>query len=67
MKCVRCETKVNVRNIRRVGEEIFCKSCAPCEEKSVEVNEEFCKLKDELFAKAIVYTYALLYKEKMIS
>ncbi len=70
MICEICQTKVNVRNIIRSEDQnqIYCKKCFQKEEKKEEVkNQEFEEAKNELFAKSFIYTYSLLYKNKIIS
>jgi hypothetical protein len=70
MICEICQTKVNVRNIVRSEDQnqVYCKKCFQKEEKKEEVkNQEFEEAKNELFAKSFIYTYSLLYKNKIIS
>jgi hypothetical protein len=65
MKCEKCNIKVNARNIVRSEDlnHIYCNQCfIKTSNKTIITNEKL----DEVLAKTFVYTYALLYKNKMI-
>jgi hypothetical protein len=67
MECKECHRKVTVKNIVRIEEEIFCSSCRIpdvfCKKFDSKILEE---VDENSFVKGFVYTYALLYKQKMI-
>ncbi len=70
MICEICQTKVNVRNIVRSEDQnqVYCKKCVKEDKKEKIIqNSEFEEAKNELFAKSFIYTYSLLYKNKIIS
>jgi protein-arginine kinase activator protein McsA len=69
MICEICQTKVNVRNIIRSEDQnhVYCKKCVKEDKKEMIQNQEFEEAKNELFVKSFIYTYSLLYKNKIIS
>ena len=76
MFCEKCNQKVNVRTIRRVSDQIVCKQCILNNnnidnidkiDKIDKINPSFEEAKSECLAKIFVYTYSLLYKNKIIS
>ncbi len=70
MICEICQTKVNVRNIVRSEDQnqVYCKKCVKEDKKEKIIqNSEFEEAKNELFVKSFIYTYSLLYKNKIIS
>jgi hypothetical protein len=68
MICETCQTKVNVRNIVRSEDQnqIYCKKCIGNKKEEIIQNQGFEEAKNELFAKSFIYTYSILYKNKII-